>query len=76
VENDIAKHPKTKKPSDADLKSNPLIGGINGARAAGGTPDELERAKGANTIKGDTGNDVNAQGSINKNDALSGAPRP
>ena len=52
-----SKHRKTHRPSDRDLKDNPLIGGSKGTTMAGITPDELERAQGANTIEGDVEND-------------------
>lgn len=39
-----SKHDKTDKPTDADLKNNPQIGGTKGARAAGMTPDDMELA--------------------------------
>jgi hypothetical protein len=60
----MTKHPKTKKPTDADLKGNPLIGGSKGVTMAGVTPDELEESEGANTS--DVENDTNRQGGIDK----------
>lgn len=68
------KHPKTDKPTDADLKGNPLIGGGKGTTMAGVTPDELEDSEGENTIEGDTGNDTNAQGGIDKPQTRQGRP--
>ena len=62
----MSKHQKTKKPSDADLKRNPLIGGSKGVTMAGITPDELEQSEGTNTIEGDVENDTNRQGGIDK----------
>ena len=62
----MSKHQKTKKPSDADLKCNPLIGGSKGVTMAGITPDELEQSEGTNTIEGDVENDTNRQGGIDK----------
>ena len=62
----MSKHQKTKKPSDADLKRNPLIGGSKGVTMAGITPDELEQSEGVNTIEGDVENDPNSQGGIDK----------
>jgi hypothetical protein len=62
----MAKHRKADKPSDADLKGNPLIGGSKGTTMAGVTPDELEDSEGANTIEGDVENDPNSQGGIDK----------
>jgi len=55
----MTKHPKTKKPTDADLKDNPLIGSSKGVTMAGVTPDELEQSEGANSIEGDVENDTN-----------------
>jgi hypothetical protein len=72
----MSKHPKTKTPSDADLKFNPMIGGSKGARAAGADAGELQASQGENTIEGDVENDTNPQGGIDKNDALSGTSRP
>jgi hypothetical protein len=60
------KHSKRKKPSDADLKGNPLIGGSKGVTRAHATSDELENAQGTNTIEGDIENDTNAAGGISK----------
>ena len=60
------KHRKTKKPTDADLKGNPLIGGSKGLTRARVTPDELEQSQGTNTIEGDVENDTNRQGGIDK----------
>ena len=62
----MTKHQKTKKPTDADLKNNPFIGGSKGTTAAGVTPDELEDSQGANTIEGDVQNDTNRYGGIDK----------
>ncbi|HEY3778717.1 MAG TPA: hypothetical protein VGL35_11730 [Rhizomicrobium sp.] len=71
----MPKHLKRKSPTDADLKSNPLIGGSKGVRSAGLTPDELEEVQGENTIEGDTENDVTPQGGIGKNETLRGGSR-
>jgi hypothetical protein len=62
----MSRHSKTRTPSDADLKSNPLIGGSKGTRRAQVSPDELEDAEGGNTIEGDEANDTNIQGGIDK----------
>lgn len=70
----MSKHEKTDRPTDADLKNNPLIGGSKGTRAAGVTPDELEQAEGANTVEGDVENDTNPQGGIDKPGARGGSP--
>jgi hypothetical protein len=61
-----SKHRKTHRPSDRDLKDNPLIGGSKGTTMAGVTPDELDRAEGANTIEGDVENDTTPQGGVDK----------
>ncbi|CAO3436085.1 hypothetical protein [Azospirillum doebereinerae] len=70
----MTKHEKTARPTDADLRNNPLIGGSKGARAAGTTPDELEQAEGVNTVEGDVENDTNPQGGIDKPGSRGGAP--
>lgn len=62
----VTKHDKTKTPTDADLKGNPLIGGAKGTTAAGISPDDLDDLQGENTIEGDVANDTNAQGGIDK----------
>jgi hypothetical protein len=62
----MSKHFKTKLPSNADLKRNPLIGGSKGTTMSGMTPDELEEAEGVNTIEGDRENATNPQGGIDK----------
>ena len=61
-----SKHPKQKKPSDADLHRNPLIGGSKGTTVAQVTPDQLEQFMGVNTIEGDVENDTNPLGGIDK----------
>jgi hypothetical protein len=61
-----SKHPKSSKPSDADLYRNPMIGGSKGAAMAQVTADDLEEFAGENTIEGDVENDTNAQGGIDK----------
>jgi hypothetical protein len=62
-------HPKTRKPTDRDLESNPLIGGSKGVTMAHATPDELEESQGDNTIEGDVSNDTTPQGGVRKSDA-------
>jgi hypothetical protein len=69
----MTKHPKMKKPSDADLRDNPLIGGSKGTTLAGATADDLDDLQGANTIEGDLENDVNAAGGIDKSESRVGA---
>jgi len=68
----MTRHPKSDRPTDADLKGNPLIGGSKGAAMAGVTPDDLETLQGENTIEGDVENDVNAQGGVDKPVARAG----
>jgi hypothetical protein len=69
-----SKQPKTTIPSDADLNGNPLIGGSKGVTASQSTPDDLEDSEGENTIEGDVGNDVNAQGGVDKPQARKSRP--
>ncbi len=52
------KHPKTRKPSDADLKGDPGIG-----RSKGADRDD-EPIGGENTFEGDVMNDTTPQGGI------------
>ena len=63
------KHLKSKKPSDADLRHNPLIGGSKGVTRAHAKPQELEDSRGVNTIEGDRENDTNPQGGIDKSES-------
>lgn len=53
-----SKHPKTKTPSDADLKRNPGIGTSKGTSKRG---DELD---GENTFEGDVENDTTPNGAV------------
>ena len=62
----MSKHLKTRNPTDADLKGNPLIGGAKGTTMARVTPDEFEAFEGATTIEGDVENDTNPEGAIDK----------
>ena len=71
----MTRHSKTAKPTDADLKGNPMIGAGKGATMAHATPDDVEDAEGANTMEGDVMNDVNRQGGVNKAEARSGRRR-
>ncbi len=66
-----SKHPKSKKPSNADLKGNPLIGGSKGVARAQATADDLQAARGENTTEGDVENDTNPYGGIDKSQARS-----
>lgn len=52
------KHPKTKKPTDKDLKENPGIGSSPGTGRYG------DRLDGDNTFEGDVENDTTPQGGV------------
>jgi hypothetical protein len=57
-----SKQPKTHRPNDMDLKSNPGIGqgaGIDNVQ------NTFEDEEGANTVEGDVLNDTTPQGGIN-----------
>jgi hypothetical protein len=62
----MSKHLKTDKPTDADLKGNPMIGGSKGAGMAQANADDLDDAQGENTIEGDLANDTNPAGGVGK----------
>jgi hypothetical protein len=68
----MTRHSKLKKPSDRDIRSNPMIGGSKGATLAGASPDDLEDLQGINTIEGDLENDPNAMGGIDKSESRAG----
>ena len=53
-----SQHPKTKTPSDADLKGNPGIGSSKGAWG------EEDRVGGDNSFEGDVMNDTTPQGGV------------
>ncbi|TPI38190.1 hypothetical protein FJW07_17245 [Mesorhizobium sp. B3-1-9] len=53
-------HPKSKRPSDADMENDPGIGTSKGTIKEG---DELEH--GENTVEGDVENDTTSTGGIN-----------
>ena len=55
------KHPKTKTPSDQDLRRNPGIGASKGTINAG----DLDIEDGENTFRGDIDNDTTAAGGVN-----------
>ncbi|AZO12074.1 MULTISPECIES: hypothetical protein [unclassified Mesorhizobium] len=59
------RHTKSRKPSDADIGSDPGIGTSKGTFKEG---DELER--GENTIEGDVENDTTAAGGIDPRQKL------
>jgi hypothetical protein len=52
------KHPKTQRPSDADLRGNPGIGSSKGTAAEGDLLD------GATTFEGDVMNDTTPSGGV------------
>lgn len=62
----MSKHLKPARPTDADLKGNPLIGASGGLRMAGASDADLNAVKGENTLEGDRANDVNPQGGLDK----------
>jgi hypothetical protein len=70
------KHSKTRRPSDADLRGNPLIGASKGANRAGARAEDFEELAGANTVEGDLENDVNGLGGIGKAVLRSGRNAP
>lgn len=70
-----SKQPKLYRPSEKDMRDNPLIGGSKGATMGGISPDDLEDALGENTIEGDRENDVSIGGGIDKDVAHGGAHR-
>ena len=57
-------HPKTRKPSDKDLKQNPGIGSSKGPIRGGDILDE-EPLDGDNTFEGDVESDVDRVGGVN-----------
>lgn len=70
-----SKQPKPYRPSEKDIRDNPLIGGSKGATMTGMSPDDIEDALGENTIEGDRENDVGIGGGIDKDVARGGAHR-
>jgi len=70
------KHPKSAKPSDKDLRENPMIGGSKGVTMAQATPDDVEEFAGENTIEGDLENDTTPQGGITKAEGRDGRRAP
>jgi hypothetical protein len=54
-----SQHPKTRTPSDADLRGNPGIGTSKGAHG------EDDRIGGDTTFEGDVMNDSTPQGGVN-----------
>ena len=53
-------HPKTRQPSDADLKRNPGIGQSKGLDRFSGVDD----VKSDSTVEGDVANDTNRSGGV------------
>lgn len=70
-----SRHPKSSRPSDRDLDRPVVIGASRGSTRAHATPDDIEDSLGANTIEGDTGNDTNPQGGIDKRTARAAGPK-
>lgn len=60
------KHMKPRRPTEADLKGNPLIGGSKGLTRAQAQPEDLEALQGENTIPGDVENATNKEGGVDK----------
>jgi hypothetical protein len=59
-----SKQPKTRVPTDADLKGNPGIGTSKGTTMAGEDPSAIE---GDSTVEGDIENDTTPEGGIDPN---------
>lgn len=57
-------HPKTRSPSDKDLKRNPGIDASKGTIKAGRLLDRDGALDGDNTFEGDVENDVTPQGGV------------
>lgn len=56
-----AKHAKSKRPSDADLRNDPGIGRSRGIAE----PEDDEKLQGGNTVEGDVVNDTTPSGGVN-----------
>jgi hypothetical protein len=61
-----------RRPTDKDLRTNPMIGASKGSTLAGANADDLEDLQGVNTIEGDLENDPNAAGGVDKSESRSG----
>lgn len=59
-----SQHPKTRTPSDKDLKENPGIGTSRGTIGGGDLLDEDGALDGENTFEGDVENDVTPEGGV------------
>jgi len=55
-------HPKSRQPTDRDLKSNP---GIGQTRSVAEGDDSFEDEEGGSTVEGDVLNDTRRDGSLN-----------
>jgi hypothetical protein len=60
---DMSKHPKTKVPSDKDLRQDPGMGRTRGTNNSDGSVEVLE---GESTFEGDVKNDTTPVGGINQ----------
>ena len=56
-----SKQPKTRVPTDADLKANPGIGASKGTIIAGEDPDSIAADS---TFEGDVENETNREGGV------------
>jgi hypothetical protein len=65
----MSKHVTTDKPTDADLKGNPMIGGSKGQTMAKVPLGDIDEAEAENTFEGDLGNDTTPQGGVEKRDS-------
>lgn len=57
-------HPKTRRPTDKDLQTNPGIGTSKGATQRDETFEDEDGLDGENTFEGDVGNDTTPQGGV------------
>jgi hypothetical protein len=61
------RHPKTRKPTDKDLRRNPGIGASKGTTMSGESLEPDDVVDGDNTFEGDVENDTTPQGGVNPN---------
>ncbi len=59
-----SQHPKTRMPTDKDLRENPGIGTSKGTIKGGEILDDDESLDGDNTFEGDVESDVTPQGGV------------
>ncbi len=59
-----SKQPKTRVPTDADLKNNPGIGASKGTTMSGEDPGEIAADS---TFEGDVENETNREGGVDPN---------